>query len=284
MSDSVSWYVQQVEISHSGQTSSEQAAQASTVAQAVQVGTGQSFNSVFAGISRTATTPLASVLQADLGQTIPPRSREDIRKLFTRRSTPLQPASSQQVSANFHQDPPCYPLSRLQQHRSTAPHQSGLPATAVHQQTCAPAQHNSSLHQNQHASAVQHQAPNAPAGGGTVPAGFGQYAYPGSKLPTISNHQGQTSSGQSHQQSQQTSLQHKSGAVNSVQAGASAVPRASVNSGPGPSMRAEILMGPAATIEVNVRFHANIAAALKRYVCVIHIHVEISLCRKQCTC
>ena len=32
-------------------------------------------------------------------------------------------------------------------------------------------------------------------------------------------------------------------------------------------MRAEVLMGPAATIEVNVRFHASIATALKGYVC-----------------
>ena len=29
-------------------------------------------------------------------------------------------------------------------------------------------------------------------------------------------------------------------------------------------MRAEILMGPAATIEVNVRYHDNIASALKK--------------------
>ena len=59
-------------------------------------------------------------------------------------------------------------------------------------------------------------------------------------------------------------MQRKSAAATSGHTGPSAPARTSVNSAPSVSMRAEVLMGPEGTVEVSVRFHDNIANALKK--------------------
>ncbi len=226
--------------------------------QALQSAAAQPVSAVLA--QNSALTPQTSTLQAGLGSTTTPRSRQEIRRLFTRKSAPLQPASC------FNNQP--HPQSRLQHHGSTAVPELALPALAVHQQQpSAPIQHSGRLDHNQHSLPGQNQTISGPGQSCQAPASFGQYAYPGNSLPAVSNHQ-QRASDQSNQCCEQTGPQRNSaapqrasGASNGIPSQANAVPRASVSSGP--SMRAEILMGPAATIEVNVRFHANISAALK---------------------
>jgi len=215
--------------------------------------------------ARSALTPQAAALQSGLVQTTTPRSREEIRKLFTRRSSSLQPAASlQQSSTNLHGY--SHPASRLQHHSGPTTLEPVLPETAPHFQPVLAPQPANQLAHSHHAVSGHHEVTTASALGNQAPATFGQYAYPGS------SHQTQRASGQSIQHSQQTVPQRNSappqrtsGSSYGNHADASAVARPSMSSGPGPTMRAEVLMGPAATIEVNVRFHANIAAALKRY-------------------
>jgi len=207
--------------------------------------------------ARSALTPQAAALQSGLVQTTTPRSREEIRKLFTRRSLSLQPAASlQQPSTNLHGS--SHPASRLQHHSGPTRLEPVLPETASHFQPVLAPQPANQLAHSHHTVSGHHEVTTAPALGNQAPGTFGQYAYPGS------SHQTQRASGQSFHQSQQTVPQRNSappqrtsGSSHGNLADASAVAR--------PSMRAEVLMGPAATIEVNVRFHANIAAALKRY-------------------
>ena len=215
--------------------------------------------------ARSALTPQAAALQSGLVQTTTPRSREEIRKLFTRRSLSLQPAASlQQPSTNLHGS--SHPASRLQHHSGPTRLEPVLPETASHFQPVLAPQPANQLAHSHHTVSGHHEVTTAPALGNQAPGTFGQYAYPGS------SHQTQRASGQSFHQSQQTVPQRNSappqrtsGSSHGNLADASAVARPSMSSGPGPTMRAEVLMGPAATIEVNVRFHANIAAALKRY-------------------
>ena len=184
-------------------------------------------------------TPQAPVASMGPQQTFTPRSRDEIRRLFTKRPTPLQSASSQQPAAKAHAEPM---PSRLQQ--------------------------TSSLQGGQHA---QQAASSSCLSGGQAQQSFQQYACKGSAQPASSMQRSHNSSGHSQQHSgsarvhkQTSSSQHKSPAPNSTHTGPSAAPRASVTSAPCVSMRAEVLMGPAATIEVNVRFHDNIAIALKK--------------------
>jgi len=215
--------------------------------------------------ARSAVTPQAAALQSGLVQSTTPRSREEIRKLFTRRSSSLQPAASlQQPSTNLHGS--SHPASRLQHHSGPARLEPVLPETASHFQPVLAPQPANQLPHSHHAVSGHHEVTMAPALGNQAPGTFGQYAYPGS------SHQNQRASGQSFHQSQQivpqrnsAPPQRTSGSSHSNLADASAVARPSMSSGSGPTMRAEVLMGPGATIEVNVRFHANIAAALKRY-------------------
>ncbi len=215
--------------------------------------------------ARSALTPQAAALQSGLVQTTTPRSREEIRKLFTRRSSSLQPAASlQQTSTNLHGS--SHPASRLQHHSGPTRPEPALPEAASHFQPVLAPQPANQLPHSHHAVSGHHEVTMAPALGNQAPGTFGQYAYPGS------SHQTQRASGQSFHQSQQTVPQRNSappqrtsGSSHGNLADASAVARPSMSSGSAPTMRAEILMGPAATIEVNVRFHANIAAALKRY-------------------
>ena len=214
---------------------------------------------------RSALTPQAAALQSSLVQTTTPRSREEIRKLFTRRSSSLQSAASlQQPSTNLHGS--SHPASRLQHHSGPTRLEPVLPATASHFQPALAPQPANQLAHSHHAVSGHHEVTVAPALGNQAPGTFGQYAYPGS------SHHTQRASGQSFHQSQQTVPQRNSvppqrasGSSHGNPADASTVARPSMSSGSGPTMRAEVLMGPAATVEVNVRFHANIAAALKRY-------------------
>ncbi|KAL0034775.1 hypothetical protein WJX77_006947 [Trebouxia sp. C0004] len=218
-------------------------------------------------VAKSALNSQAAALQSGLVQTTTPRSREEIRKLFTRRSSSLQPAASlQEPSTNLHGS--SHPASRLQHHSGPTRLEPVLPETAPHfQPVLAPQTVNQLAHSHHHAVCGHHEATQqltASALGNQAPATFGQYAYPGS------SHQNQRASGQSFHQSQQPVPQRNSvppqrtlGPSHGNHADASAVARPSMSSGPGPTMRAEVLMGPDATIEVNVRFHANIAAALK---------------------
>ena len=210
--------------------------------------------------ARSALTPQAAALQSGLVQTTTPRSREEIRKLFTRRSSSLQPAASlQQPSTNLHGS--SHPASRLQHHSGPTSLEPEVPEAASHFQPVVAPQPATQLPHSRQAVSGHHEVTTAPALGNPAPGAFGQYAYPGS------SHQTQRASGQSFHQPQRNSAppQRTSGSSHGNLADASAVARPSMSSGSGPTMRAEVLMGPAATIEVNVRFHANIAAALKRY-------------------
>lgn len=217
--------------------------------------------------ARPALTPQAAALQSGLVQTATPRSREEIRKLFTRRSSSLQSAASlQQPSTNLHGS--SHPASRLQHHSGPTRLEPVLPETDLHFQPVLAPQPANQLAHSHHVVSGHHEDTTAPALGNQAPGTFGHYAYPGSS----SSHQTQRASGQSFHQSQQivpqrnsAPSQRTSGSSHGNLADASAVARPSMSSGSGPTMRAEVLMGPAATIEVNVRFHANIAAALKRY-------------------
>ncbi|KAL0028605.1 hypothetical protein WJX79_005056 [Trebouxia sp. C0005] len=213
--------------------------------------------------ARSALTPQAAALQSGLVQTTTPRSREEIRKLFTRRSSSLQPAASlQQPSTNLHGS--SHPASRLQHHSGPTRLEPVLPEIASHFQPVLVPQPANQLAHSHHAVSGHHDIAMASALGDQAPGAFGQYAYPGS------SHQTQRASGQSFHQSQQTVPQRNSAppqrtsaSLHGDLADASAVARPSMISGSGPTLRAEVLMGPAATVEVNVRFHANIAAALK---------------------
>ena len=218
-----------------------------------------------------ANTPLALPLHSMAGQSSTPRSREEIRRLFTKRSS--HPADTHSTLTNPNRDQ--QPSSRLQHQTGTLPasdpgphheHTGHNPAGAV-QQHSMPAQ-------------IQHQALYAPDSDFQAPPSFRQFACSGDSLSGPGNQQPPRSSCHSIDQRQSTAptaQQHNS--VSSRQNAAAsnsqypeAVLRASASSGDGPAgaggagpfMRAEIHMGPAATIEVNVRFHANIAAALKK--------------------
>ena len=62
-----------------------------------------------------------------------------------------------------------------------------------------------------------------------------------------------------------STIRSGSSAVSHASTGSAAAQRNSISSQPsGPCMRAEIMMGPSATLEINVRHHDNIAAAIKR--------------------
>ena len=207
----------------------------------------------------SALTPQNSMLSTGPLHNTTPRSREEIRKLFTRRSMPLPAATSSSNLHNAAQLP-----SRLQNHSNTALPEAAQPGAGLCQQQPLPAEPSNSVTSSLHL--VPAQTSSCPAQGFHAPPVFGQYAYPGNTLPAGSSLQQKHSSAQSEQRPQRASgsSQNASGTAARSQKEASAAPRTSVSSGP--AMRAEILMGAAATIEVNVRYHANIAAALKGYV------------------
>lgn len=255
--------MQQVVPQPSTRTLGDQAAQ---TAQAQVPQTAAAQPAQIAPATSSAWTPQAAAFQACAAQTTTPRSREEIRRLFTRRSTPLQSTESQQPSTS-NLPHTSHPPSRLQHYSGPAGPELVVPTTApYHQQTSAPQADDSFTHSHQ-AAPWQHQGQLAPAQGNHAPGSFGQFAY------STDSHSNQRASGQSTHPSQQTGPQRNSVPSQGTSGGnsrctdAKAAARTSVSSGPGPSMRAEVLMGPAATIEVNVRFHASIATALKGYVC-----------------
>lgn len=228
--------------------------------------------SITAQSDRLALTPFTNPLQTVKGQASTPRSREEIRRLFTKKPTALQSASFQSNSSTHVQQPP----SRLQRQKSAAPAQchtipsSGpLPGPPIH----ADGQHAGAIHQHSDPGHVQHQALIGPDADFQAPPSFRQFACPSSSLSAPTS--GQRSSDHSRHEQHCTAAQRNSapasGASSATCAEGPALPSTtasgagpSIPSGGGPMMRAEILMGPAATIEVNVRFHANIAAALKK--------------------
>lgn len=239
--------------------------------------------SIIAPSGRLALTPHTNPQQKGVqisakGQTSTPRSREEIRRLFTKRpalphSATLQPTLAHSSHAYVQQ-----PTSRLQHQVSSVPAQcqpipiSGpLPGSRIR----TDAQHAGATHPHSNPGHVQHQALTGPADF-QAPPSFRQFACPSSSLSAPAS--GQRSSGHSsheHHALQRNSLpvQRASSASTgtctegkppSGPTATSSGTGPSLHSGGGPMLRAEILMGPAATIEVNVRFHANIAAALKK--------------------
>lgn len=233
--------------------------------------------SVTAQSDRLALTPFTLPLQNVKGQASTPRSREEIRRLFTKKPTPLQSASFQSTVSTHVQQP----ASRLQQQNSSVPAQclpiasSGpLPGPPIHTE----GQHAGAIQQHANPSRVQNQALIDSDADFQAPPCFRQFACPNSSLsaPTSSHRSSDDSRHEQHcaaPQRNSAPAQRMSGASAATCAEGPALPKPSttssgagpsIPSGGGPMMRAEILMGPAATIEVNVRFHANIAAALKK--------------------
>lgn len=219
---------------------------------------------------RSTLTPVP--LHNVAGQTSTPRSRDDIRQLFTKRPALLRSANPQSSMAQptSVQQPP----SRLQHQIGSGPAQyqpnvssRSLPGPHVHTE----GQHAAAMHQHLLPGPVQIQPPIGPNAEFQAPPSFRQYACSGSSLsaPTSSH---RNSGHSSHEQQctapQRNSVpaQYTSGAVTSTEG--RPISRPSITSGAapgvGPMMRAEILMGPAATIEVNVRYHDHVATALNK--------------------
>lgn len=223
---------------------------------------------------RLALTPNTNTLHNAAGQTSTPRSREEIRRLFTKRPALLQSANPQSTLAQplSVQKPP----SRLQHQTSSGPGQyqpnacsRPLPGPHTHTQ----GQHAAAMHQHLLHGPVQDQALIGPDAEFQAPPSFRRYACSSSSLSAPTN--GHRGSGHSIHEQQSIApqrnsvpVQHTSGASISTCMEGQPISRPSTTSGAapgvGPMMRAEILMGPAATIEVNVRYHDNIASALKK--------------------
>ena len=227
---------------------------------------------ITASSDRLALTPHTNPLPNMTGQSSTPRSRQEIRRLFTKRPALRQPANSE--SALAYLTSVQQPSSRLQNHISSVPaacHPNAGPVHEPHVQT--ENQHAAETHQHSIPDSVQNQALIGPDADFQAPPMFRQFACPSSSLSAPTS--GQRSSGHSSQQQQCTAAQRNSVPAQRTSAASittftegNPASRPSTTSGVGPGggpmMRAEILMGPAATIEVNVRFHANIAAALKK--------------------
>ena len=231
---------------------------------AVQV---QGSISAAAGNSQTS-TPHAAALSVLSGQNSTPRSREEIRRLFTKKSTPQSSANQSSLA----------PARRDQHVTSRLHHQTGaLPESGCVILPCIQAEHQPQ--------AVTHHVPTTVSREATAhfpsdpdfqdPRTFRQFAYPGSSLSAPSTNPTHRSSGHSSHHHQSTGHQQRNSAPAQRNSDASKGSQANTNthvsgSGPpeapgvGPFMRAEIQMGPAATIEVNMRFHANIAAAFQK--------------------
>lgn len=219
-----------------------------------------------------ALTPNTVQLHNVPGQTSTPRSREEIRRLFTKRPASFQSANPQSSLAQplSVQQPP----SRLQHQTSSGPAQyqpnaCSRPLPGPH--TYTQGQHAAAVHQHLLPGYVQDQALNGADAEFQAPPSFRRYVCSGSSLSAPTN--GLRSSGHiSHEQQSAAPQRHSVPAQHIVKASSSTctegrpISRPSTTSGAapgvGPMMRAEILMGPAATIEVNVRYHDNIASAL----------------------
>lgn len=212
--------------------------------------------------------PLHSVAE----QTSTPRSREQIRQLFTKRPAMLRSENPQLTMAQpaSVQKPP----SRLQHQLSSGPAQhhpsvSSRPLPGPHVHTVG--QHAAAMHQHPLPGPVQNQTLAGPDAEFQAPPSFRQYACSGSSLSAPTNGH-RNSSHSSHEQQctapQRNSVpaQYTSGAVTSTEVRPISRPSRTSGAAPGvgPMMRAEVLMGPAATIEVNVRHHDNVATALNK--------------------
>ena len=228
---------------------------------------------------RLALTPNTTPLHNVAGQTRTPRSREEIRRLFTKRPSSLQSINPQSVLAQplGVQQPPsrlAVGCSWLQHQTSSGPiqHQpnsSAHPLPGPHMHTHG--QHAAATRQHPLPSPVQNQALIGPDADFQAPPSFRQYACSGSSLSAPTN--GHRSSGNSSHEQQSTAPQRSSmpaqltSSASTITEGRP-ISRPSTTTGAvpgvGPMLRAEILMGPAATIEVNVRYHDNIASALKK--------------------
>ena len=221
---------------------------------------------------RIALTPNTVLLHDVAGQTSTPRSREEIRRLFTKRPASLHSANPRSTLAQplSVQQPP----SRLQHQTSSGPTQyqpssssHPLPGSQMHTQ----GQHAAATCQHPMPGPVQKLALIGPDADFQAPPSFQQHACSGSSLSAPTN--GHRSSGNSSHEQQSTVPQrssmpakHTSSASTSTEGMPISRPSTTTGAAPGvgPMMRAEILMGPAATIEVNVRYHDNIASALKK--------------------